>query len=71
IIREHFTTLQKPGLTEREKEIACLAADGFTNKEIGKRLFISENTVKTQLKNIFGKLEINSRSLLKQYLEHD
>lgn len=71
IIREHFTTLQKPGLTEREKEIARLAAGGFTNKEIGQRLFISENTVKTQLKSIFDKLEINSRSLLKQYIEND
>ena len=55
----------KVALTERENEIARLVAQGFSNKEIGKYLYISENTVKTQLKNIFKKLGINSRTLLK------
>lgn len=55
----------KPQLTERELEISRLAAEGLNNKEIGARLFISENTVKTQLKVIFKKLGINSRALLK------
>ena len=58
----------KIALTERENEIAQLAARGFSNKEIGKRLYISENTVKTQLKSVFRKLGIHSRSLLKQEL---
>ncbi|MFX4263749.1 LuxR C-terminal-related transcriptional regulator [Pelotomaculum propionicicum] len=70
IIRDYFTLI-KPKLTERELEIALLVVDGLTNKEIGKRLYISENTVKTQLKSIFDKLGVNSRSLLKQYLQKE
>ena len=56
-------------LTRREQEIACLAAKGMNNREIGERLFISENTVKTQLKSVFEKLGISSRVLLKQRLD--
>ncbi|MEN6325192.1 MAG: LuxR C-terminal-related transcriptional regulator [Syntrophomonas sp.] len=67
IIRKHFTA-DKPRLTEREMEIARLAAEGITNAEIGKRLYISTNTVKMALKSIYAKLSINSRSLLKQHL---
>ena len=52
-------------LTERENDIARLAVQGFSNKEIGKQLYISENTVKTQLKSIFKKRGIHSRTLLK------
>ena len=59
----------KAALTERENQIACLAAQGLSNKEIGKRLYITENTVKTQLKSVFAKLGINSRSLLQQKLD--
>lgn len=60
---------EKPKLTSREKEIVQLAVDGHTNKEIGEQLYISPNTVKTQLKNIFEKLGVNSRALLERYLE--
>jgi LuxR family maltose regulon positive regulatory protein len=67
-IKEHFNG-EKPELTKRELEIAQLAAAGLTNKAIGARLFISENTVKTQLKSIFEKLGIKSRSLLNQALQ--
>jgi len=56
-------------LTQRETEIAYLAAEGMTNIEIGKQLFISPNTVKKALTNIYAKLSINSRALLKQYLD--
>jgi len=59
----------KASLTERENEIARLAAQGLSNKEIGTHLYISENTVKTQLKSVFVKLGINSRSLLLQELD--
>ncbi|MBF4691960.1 LuxR C-terminal-related transcriptional regulator [Fusibacter ferrireducens] len=68
IVREYFTE-DKPVLTERELEIALLAAKGLSNKEISSKLFISTNTVKTQLKNIFEKLGIHSRSLLSPYFE--
>jgi LuxR family transcriptional regulator, maltose regulon positive regulatory protein len=68
IISEVFTE-NKPKLTEREAEIAKLAAEGFSNKRIGERLYISPNTVKTQLKSVFEKLGVHSRSLLKQYFD--
>ncbi|MFQ5849009.1 MAG: LuxR C-terminal-related transcriptional regulator [Candidatus Binatia bacterium] len=49
------------GLTKREVEILRLVAEGLTNEEIGKRIFISEKTVKTHLTNIFDKLKVNNR----------
>lgn len=67
IVRNYFCG-DAPELTRRELEIARLAAKGITNREIGARLFISENTVKTQLKSVFEKLGITSRVLLKQRL---
>lgn len=66
ILKENFSAQEKPRLTDRESQIAQLAADGLTNKEVGERLYISPNTVKTQLKRIFEKLGVNSRTLLKQ-----
>lgn len=64
----HFDEI-RPKLSERETEIARLAAEGCSNREIGERLFISQNTVKTQLKSVFEKLGINSRALLKQSID--
>ena len=48
-------------LTKRETEILKLVAEGLTNEEIGKKIFISEKTVKTHLTNIFDKLKVNNR----------
>jgi len=67
--RSHSGGAAKPALTKRERDIALLVANGLTNKEIGAALWISENTVKTQLKRIFEKLGVNSRGLLKSYVE--
>lgn len=67
MIKKYFTD-EKPKLTQREMEIARLAAAGMTNAEIGRKLFISSNTVKMTLKSIFAKLSINSRVLLQQHL---
>ena len=53
-------------LTPREREIALLAREWLTVGEIGARLFISENTVKSALKTIYGKLDIHSRGELTQ-----
>lgn len=68
LIADELSAIKNPKLSEREEEIARLAAEGLSNKEIGEMLFISQNTVKTQLKSVFEKLNINSRSLLSQYL---
>lgn len=63
----HQTDL--PGtLTEREREVAQLAAKGLRNAEIAKRLFISENTVKKHMQTIFEKLDIDRRSRLVEHL---
>ena len=56
------------GLTDRELEIARLAARGLRNSEIASQLSISENTVKYHLKNIFSKTSIDRRSKLIEML---
>jgi DNA-binding NarL/FixJ family response regulator len=50
-----------PRLTERELEVLKLVAHGLNNREIAKRLFISENTVKNHVRNILEKLQLHSR----------
>jgi DNA-binding NarL/FixJ family response regulator len=57
----------KKDLSQREREVVCLVASGHRNKEIADKLFISEQTVKTHLSNIFQKLEINDRLELALY----
>ena len=49
-------------LTTRELQIADLVAQGLTNAEIGIQLWISRNTVKQTLKNIFRKLDVSARA---------
>lgn len=48
-------------LTPREQEVLSLAAMQATDKEISEQLFISLNTVKTHMRNILSKLQVNSR----------
>lgn len=57
------------GLTEKEMEVASLAAKGFSNKEIAAKLFVSEATVKFHLRTVFSKLDIDRRSKLAGILE--
>lgn len=52
----------KPALTRRELEVAALVAEGLTNREIAKRLFISERTADGHLEHIREKLGVNSRA---------
>ncbi len=56
------------GLTVRA-DVAKLAAKRLTNKEIADQLFIAESTVKSNMKMIFNKLEINSRAELKNFFD--
>jgi DNA-binding NarL/FixJ family response regulator len=49
-------------LSEREVEVLRHVADGARNRDIGKRLFIAEETVKVHLKHIMGKLGANDRT---------
>ncbi|MCM3882637.1 response regulator transcription factor [Frankia sp. R82] len=50
-----------PHLTARELEVLRLVAEGRANREIARKLFISENTVKNHVRNILDKLQLHSR----------
>ncbi|MCK9897031.1 response regulator transcription factor [Frankia sp. AgB32] len=50
-----------PHLTARELEVLKLVAEGRANREIARKLFISENTVKNHVRNILDKLQLHSR----------
>jgi len=54
-------------LSPREDEVLRLVAQGATNREIAESLFISENTVKTHLRNIMDKLHLANRSQAAAY----
>ena len=62
--------LKKYGISDREAEIIDLLIEGLSNQQIAKQLYISPNTVKTHIKNIYAKVGVNNRlqlfSLLKQ-----
>lgn len=57
------------GLTEKEMEVASLAAKGLSNKEIAAKLLVTEATVRFHLRAVFSKLEIDRRSKLAGMLE--
>jgi DNA-binding NarL/FixJ family response regulator len=51
-----------PTLTRREREVLRLLAEGLANEEIGKRLFISAETVRTYVRTAMGKLDADTRT---------
>ncbi|MFI7067047.1 response regulator [Kribbella sp. NPDC050124] len=51
-----------PSLTDREVEILGLLATGQSNRELAKRLFVSEATIKSHLSHIYTKLEVDTRA---------
>jgi NarL family two-component system response regulator LiaR len=50
------------GLTERESELLSLLSSGMTNRELGSHLYVSENTIKTQLRHLYAKLDVRNRA---------
>jgi two-component system nitrate/nitrite response regulator NarL len=58
------------GLTPRELDIVRMVVGGSTNKEIGEKLAIGENTVKSHLTHIFNKVGASSRIELALFAEH-
>ena len=49
-------------LSEREVEVLQLIAEGLSNREIASRLYLSLNTVKAHTRNIYGKIDVHSRT---------
>ena len=54
--------LLKEGISKREAEILLLMHDGLSNQQIADKLFISENTIKKHISNIFQKLQVERRT---------
>ena len=53
---------QLPALTQRERDVLRLLADGLSNEEIGRRLFISAETVRTHVRKAMDKLDADTRT---------
>ena len=58
----------RPLLTDREKQVLKLIADGLTNKEISSKLLIRESTVENHVHHIYKKLKISSRARAVAYV---
>jgi DNA-binding NarL/FixJ family response regulator len=56
------TADETPGLTRREVEILQLVAEGYSNAQLGKMLWVTEQTVKFHLSNIYRKLDVSNRT---------
>jgi DNA-binding NarL/FixJ family response regulator len=59
---------QQPALTDREKEVLALLVEGLGNKQIARRLSISESTVRNHLHNVLYKLHLENRIQLAIYV---
>jgi DNA-binding NarL/FixJ family response regulator len=80
VMRQFSTGLESSGsggkgrerspLSAREREIVALVAQGYKNKEMAEKMFISEQTVKNHLHNIFDKLGVSDRLELALYAIH-
>jgi len=62
-VNKALRTAHSP-LTPRERDVATLARDRLSTKEIADKLFVSESTVKSTLKSIYQKLEVTSKGQL-------
>ncbi|MGU3472364.1 response regulator [Paenibacillus sp. D51F] len=66
-LRQRSAQIVDEGLTEREKEVLLLVAEGQANKEIAEELHISIKTVKTHVSNLLMKCEVDDRTQLAVY----
>jgi NarL family two-component system response regulator LiaR len=66
-LRKRSVQAEDEGLTEREREVLLLIAEGRSNKEIGDELHISVKTVKTHVSNLLMKCELEDRTQLAIY----
>lgn len=57
------------GISQREKEVLYFLARGYNHAYIGRKLFISENTVRTHVRHIYAKLGVNSREGLLDFID--
>jgi DNA-binding NarL/FixJ family response regulator len=64
-------TRERAQLSQREREIIVLIAQGYKNKEIAEKMFITEQTVKNHLHNIFDKVGVSDRLELALYAIHN
>ena len=55
-------TIERLGISKREQEILELMAEGYSNREIADKIFVSVNTVKTHGSNLFMKLDVQRRT---------
>ncbi len=62
---------ERSQLSQREREIIILIAQGYKNKEIAEKMFITEQTVKNHLHNVFDKLGVSDRLELALYAIHN
>lgn len=56
--------LKQRGLSRREREIALLVVQGMSNRDIGERCYLSEQTIKDHVKHVFMKCGIHNRTRL-------
>lgn len=61
LLRRLGTSDDRPAITEQERNVLRLAAEGASNREIGARLYLSPHTVKEYLRNAMRKLDVDSR----------
>lgn len=66
VVRPDFVldlqALERLGISKREHEVLELMAKGLSNQEIADKLFVSVNTIKTHLANLFAKLDVSRRT---------
>jgi two-component system nitrate/nitrite response regulator NarL len=62
--RDRNTEKAVPALTNRERQIIRLVSEGLSNKEIARRLKITDGTIKVHLHRMFEKLQVSNRTAL-------